>query len=63
LFQKDSPISLNYDSLFDVYPDEINTEQPNQRIGLKLKSKTIELLEIKKQNITFSTHENNIVNI
>ena len=63
LFQKDSPISLNYDSLFDVYPDEINTEQINQRIGFKLKSKSVELLEIEEQNITFSTHENNIVNM
>jgi CRISPR/Cas system CMR-associated protein Cmr3 (group 5 of RAMP superfamily) len=63
LFKKDNPITLDFDSLYDVFPEQINTEQIIQRIGFKLKSKPIELIDLKKQNVTFSNHEKNIVNI
>lgn len=58
LFKKDNPITLDFDSLYDVFPEQII-----QRIGFKLKSKPIELIDLKKQNVTFSNHEKNIVNI
>ncbi|PRP66375.1 FHA domain-containing protein [Nonlabens agnitus] len=63
LFKKDNPITMDYYSLYDVFPEQINSQQVNQRIGFKLKSKPIEIIDLKNQNITFLNHEKNIVNI
>ncbi|TXD48159.1 MULTISPECIES: hypothetical protein [unclassified Polaribacter] len=61
LFKKENPISLEFDSLYDIFPEQINTKQINQSI--KFKSKQIKLMNLKKQNITFSNHEDEIINI
>jgi hypothetical protein len=63
LFKKKNPISLEFDSIYDVYPKEINTEEISQLILFKLKSKPIKLIDLNKQNITFSNHEDEIINI
>jgi hypothetical protein len=63
LFKKKNPISLEFDSLYDVHPKEINTEEINQLILFKLKSKPINVINSNKQNITFSNHKNEIINI
>ncbi len=63
LFKKNNPISLDFDSLYDVFPEQINTKQINQRIEFKLKSKSIELMDMKKEVIIFLDHDKSIVNM
>lgn len=63
LFKKNNPISLEFESLYEVYPKEINTKEINQLILFKLKSKSIKMINLNKQNITFSNHENEIINM
>lgn len=63
LFKKDNPISLDYYSLYDIVPEQINCNNIDQRISFKLKSKSIHIIDLKNNNITFSNHDNKIINI